>query len=130
MDTKKPSLTSSIGTKLTPEQHAAVKAKAAAQGVDVSEYIRQTLLSALQAATTNTIEPLLRAQLEETQALRILLVNLAALKANGTPLTPELLEKVRERADALKAERAQALLAATNNNQSQLASTHERKEAA
>lgn len=131
MKTPKLSLTRSAGTKLSPDQYAAIKSQADKQGLQLSDYIRRTLLSAsVQTNPLSCLESLLQVQLEETQALRIIMLNLAALQANGVPLTSGLLEQVRERADALKAERAEALLLATANDQSQLATYSKNEEAA
>jgi len=130
MSSKLPSRTRSAGTKLTPEQHAAITARADAEGLELSEYIRRVLLSAsAQDDPIHRLESLLHAQLEETLALRILILNLAGLQANGEPLTAERLQAVRAYADEHKAARAQMLLA-TTTKQSELAASSENQEAA
>ena len=128
---QKQNRTQSAGTKLTREQYSAIKTQAETQGLELSEYIRRSLLAAAQAETTNPLESLLLTHLEETLALRIIVLNLASAQASGELLTAERIQAVRAHADANKAARARTLLTeSNNNNQSQLAASSETKEAA
>lgn len=103
--------TRSAGTKLSEEQYAAVQAQADAGGLVFSEYVRHVLMSApAQAAAIAGLQTLFRVQLEETVALRMIVINLAGALAKGEPVTPELLQSVRAHADGLKSARAQKLL--------------------
>lgn len=127
---KKTSLTQSAGTKLTPEQHATLEAQAAVEGLAVSEFVRRTLLSAISCPHNATAaEILLRTQSEELQALRLIIVNLGGIQANGALLTPELLEAIRAYADQHKAERVQRLLTLAAHDRTPLATENTEKEA-
>ena len=112
--------TRSAGTKLTQQQYADIKAKADAQGLGVSEYLRDVLFEApLQLHYIRRLEVLCQVQLAETMALRSLVVNLASVQAAGENLTPERLDAIRTHADAGKAARASVLLSEATSNQAQ-----------
>ena len=124
-------LTQSISTKLSPSQYEAFEARALAQGVKVSEYARQILLASMQTPNNNNqVETRLALLLEETLALRSIVVNLASEQAGGNPLTKERLQDVRTYADKHKAARARTLLAEANSSKSTLAVVSESEEAA
>ena len=92
----------SIGTKLSAEQYTVVESRAHEQGVGVSEYVRQALLSAQQQPNLDTV---LLVLLQELMALRSIVINLASEQASGVPLTAERMQAVRTHADAGKAAR-------------------------
>lgn len=123
----RPHKSRSIGTKLSTDQYAAVELRAHEQDLGVSEYVRQTLLSAQRQPN---IVAVLLVLMQELLALRSLIVNLAIDQASGTPLTAERVHAMRAHADANKAERARALLSATTSNRSKLAVVSENGEAA
>ena len=124
-------LTQSISTKLSPSQYEAFEARALAQGVKVSEYARQILLASMQQPNNNNqVETRLALLLEETLALRSIVVNLAGEQVGGKPLTKERLQEMRTYADTYKAARARTLLAEANSNKSTLAVVSASEEAA
>lgn len=104
-------LTSSISSKLSPSQHAALKARAEAQGVKVSEYARQILLASLNCKLEpNNLIPLL---LAETVALRGIVLNVIFALASGETVTAEKMQSLIAHADAEKAAKSQRLLSAS-----------------
>lgn len=109
--------TRSAGTRLSEDQYAKVQAQADAHSLGMSEYMRNTLLSApSQTDAINGLQTLFRVQLEEVLALRIIVLNLAGALAKGEPVTLELLQAVRTHADGLKAEKAQKLLSSDHGD--------------
>jgi hypothetical protein len=123
-------LTQSISTKLSPSQYEAFEARALAQGVKVSEYARQILLASMQTPNNNNqVETRLALLLEETLALRSIVLNLASEQVGGKPLTKERLQEVRTYADTHKAARVRTLLAETTSSK-KLAVVSESEEAA
>ena len=99
----------SIGTKLSPEQHASVESRARKQDLGVSEYVRQTLMAAQHQPSTDTV---LLVLLQETMALRTILLNLLFSLASGERITADKMQAWITRADAEKSAKASNLLSA------------------
>lgn len=127
ISSNRPHKSRSIGTKLSTDQYAAVELRAHEQDLGVSEYVRQTLLSAQHQPN---IVAVLLVLMQELLALRSLVINFASEQASGRPLTTERVHAMRTHADTNKAERARALLSETTSNKSQLAVVRENGEAA
>jgi hypothetical protein len=101
--------TKSIGTKVTPEEYARIQTLAGEQ--PVSEWVRAALLRAAEdAPATDSIV------LAELLALRAILLNVHFHLCNGTPLTAETMQRLIERADQDKRQKAQARLAAADRS--------------
>jgi hypothetical protein len=101
--------TKSIGTKVTPEEYARIQTLAGEQ--PVSEWVRAALLRAAEdvpAAGSIVLAELL--------ALRAILLNVHFHLCNGTPLTAETMQRLIERADRDKREKAQTRLAAADRS--------------
>jgi len=116
----------STGTKLSPEQYAAVESRAHEQDLGVSAYVRQTLLAAHHQPE---LQAVLMVLLQELLALRSIVVNVASEQVSGAPLTAERFQAVRANADTHKAARARTLLAESGSNNN-LAVVSEHEEAA
>ena len=101
--------TKSIGTKVTPEEYARIQTLAGEQ--PVSEWVRAALLRASEdTPATNSIV------LAELLALRAILLNVHFHLCNGTPLTAETMQRLIERADQDKRQKAQARFAAADRS--------------
>ena len=110
----------SIGAKVRQEQYDAVVARAAQLGIDKSEFVRQCILSNLNSVDVtqqlqNCVAELMRPVLAEVLELRNIYLNSTSFQVSGQPLTIEHLDAVRAHADANKAARARALLAAVQH---------------
>ncbi len=124
-------LTQSISTKLSPSQHDAFKVLATAQGVGISEYARQILLTSLQEPNNhNQLRVMLSLVFEELLAVRSMMANLANEQVSGAALTAERLQAICTRADASKAARAHALLTTKTINENKLPTVGGTEEAA
>ncbi len=103
--------TKTISTRLTPEELAEVES--AAEGADkpLSEWLREMALNAARERPSDPMELLLA----EVWALRFAFLSLfhagAQATAEGRPLLPESVLKIRDRADARKLEQARQMLA-------------------
>lgn len=100
-----------IATRLTPDELAEVESAAERAGKPLSEWLRETALAASRRRSADPIELLLA----EVWALRFVVLSLfhagAQATAEGRPLLPESVLKVRDRADAKKLEQARQMLA-------------------
>jgi hypothetical protein len=100
-----------IATRLTPDELAEVESAAERAGKPLSEWVRETALTASRRRPSDPIELLLA----EIWALRYALLSLfhagAQATAEGKPLLPESVLKIRDRADAKKVEQARQMLA-------------------
>jgi hypothetical protein len=101
--------TKSIGTKVTPEEYTRIQTLAGEQ--PVSEWVRAALLKA--AADIPAAESIV---LSELLALRAILLNVHFHLCNGTPLTAETMQRLIERADQDKRQKAQARLAGADRS--------------
>jgi hypothetical protein len=97
--------TKSIGTKVTPEEYERVRALAGEQ--PISEWVRAMLMKAADASPADSL------LLAELIALRTILLNLHFHLCCGTPLTADAMQRLIERADQEKWQKAEARLGAT-----------------
>lgn len=102
--------TKTISMRLTPGEVAEVESAAQRAGKQPSEWLRETALTAARERPSDPIELLLA----EVWATRNELLNLfhagAQATAEGKPLLPESVLKIRDRADAKKLEQARQML--------------------
>lgn len=100
-----------IATRLTPDELAEVESGAERAGKPLSEWLRETALAASRRRSADPIELLLA----EVWALRFAVLSLfhagAQAAAEGKPLLPESVLKIRDRADGRKVEQARQMLA-------------------
>lgn len=110
-ESKSGSRSKTLATRLTPDELAEVESAAERAGKPLSEWLRETALAASRRQPSDPIELLLA----EIWALRYALLSLfhagAQATAEGKPLLPESVLKVRDRADARKLEQARQMLA-------------------
>lgn len=111
-DESKPGFrTKTISMRLTPDEVAEVESAAERAGKQPSEWLRETALTAARERPADPIELLLA----EAWATRNTLLNLfhsgAQATAEGKPMLPESVLKIRDRADAKKLEQARKMLA-------------------
>jgi hypothetical protein len=95
------------GTRLTEAEFAEVEAAAAADGTNISAWIREAILARLSGAQGASTDPILLAEL---MAIRALILNLFAAASKG-PLTDESLRKMLAYADSVKQQKADEFLA-------------------
>ena len=103
--------TKTIATRLTADELAEVESTAEHAGKPLSEWLRETALTAARQRTADPTELLLA----ELWATRYLLLNLfesgAHATVQGLPVLPESVARMRDRADARKLEEARRMLA-------------------
>ncbi|HEX4037751.1 MAG TPA: hypothetical protein VHX37_06810 [Acidobacteriaceae bacterium] len=103
--------TKTISMRLTPDELAEVESAAQRAGKQPSEWLRETALTGARERPSDPIELLLA----EIWAARFALLSLfhagAQATAEGRPLLPESVLKIRDRADAKKLEQARQMLA-------------------
>ncbi|HTW80623.1 MAG TPA: hypothetical protein VME23_13845 [Terracidiphilus sp.] len=108
----KPSFrTKTISTRLTPDELAEVETAAERAGKPLSEWLREMALTASRVRPSDPMELLIA----EVWSVRFALLSLfhagAQATAEGRPLLPESVLKIRDRADAKKLEQAHQMLA-------------------
>jgi hypothetical protein len=111
-DESKPGFrTKTISTRLTPDELAEVESAAERGGKPLSEWLREMALTATRERPADPTELLLA----EVWAVRHSLLSLfyagAQATAEGRPLLPESILKIRDGADARKFEQARKILA-------------------
>jgi hypothetical protein len=111
-DESKPGFrTKTISTRLTPEELAKVESAAERAGRPLSEWLRETALTAARERPSDPMELLLA----EVWSMKFALLSLfhagAQATAEGRPLLPESVLRIRDRADARKLEQARQMLA-------------------
>jgi hypothetical protein len=94
--------TKSIGTKVTPDEYARIQTLAGDQ--PVSEWVRGALLKAADPTAADATV------LAEVLALRAILLNLHFHVCSGATVTAETMERLIERADREKQQKAEARL--------------------
>jgi hypothetical protein len=94
--------TKSIGTKVTPDEHARIQTLAGEQ--PVSEWVRAALLKAADPVAADATV------LAEVLALRAILLNLHFHLCSGAEVTAETMQRLIERADQNKHQQAEARL--------------------
>jgi hypothetical protein len=111
-DDSKPGFrTKTIATRLTADELAQVESAAEQAGKPLSEWLRAMALTAAKQRPSDPVELLLA----EVWAVRYALLSLfhagAQATAEGKPLLPESVLKIRDKTDREKLERAQKMLA-------------------
>ena len=111
-DENKPGFrTKTIAMRLTPDELADLESAAQRAGKQPSEWLREMALAAARERPSDPLELVLA----EVWAVRYVLLSLfhagAQATAEGKPLLPESVLKIRDCADAKKLERARKMLA-------------------
>lgn len=111
-DESKPGFRSkTIATRLTPDELAEVESATEQAGKPLAEWLRETALTASRQRPADPVELLLA----EIWAVRYALLSLfhagAEATAEGKPLLPESVLKIRDRTDARKLEQGHKMLA-------------------
>ena len=107
---KPPLRTKSVGTKVSEAEFAMLEERARANGLTLSEWVREVLLAGPLEVETGEIV------LAEVLALRSLLLNLQ-FRADKGPLTEAEMRSLIERADGVKMQRARERLEAARATQ-------------
>jgi hypothetical protein len=97
-----------VGTKVSEAEFAMLEERARANGLTLSEWVRDVLLSAPAEPGAEASDVVLA----EVLALRALFLNLQFRAASQAPLTEAEMRGLIERADAVKMERARERLEA------------------
>ena len=109
-ETKPRFRTKTVATRLTPDELAEIEAAAEGAGKAVSEWLRET---ALRGARQRPADPA-ELVLAELCAVRYTLLNLfhaaAQAAAEGRPLLPDSILKIRDQSEARKRQQARKLL--------------------
>src|SRR6266550_357818 len=100
-----------VGSKMTESEYEKLVTVAEREGLTLGEWCREVLLA--QACTNEGTRPIAieRTLLAEMMALRAILLNALFKLAQGTVLTTEELDRLIERADGERVERAQERIA-------------------
>ncbi len=100
-----------VGSKMTESEYERLVAVAERDGLTLGEWCREVLLA--RASTTEGTKPIAteKTLLAEVMALRTILLNALFKLAQGTVLTTEELDRLIERADGERFERAQERVA-------------------
>ena len=97
-----------VGTRVCEEEYQALEKLASARGQTLSEWTRQIVLAQLNPTIASSTEETVIA---EVLALRTILLNALFRIAQGEKLTADEMQKLIERADAGKTEKAREKLA-------------------
>ena len=97
-----------VGTRVCEEEYQALEKLASARGQTLSEWTRQIVLAQLNPTIASSTEETVIA---EVLALRTILLNALFRIAQGEKLTAEEMQKLIERADAGKGQKARERLA-------------------
>ena len=103
--------TKTISTRLTPDELAQVESAAEQAGKPLSEWMREAALTAARERPADPIELLLAELWAVHYALLALFDAGAKATAEGKPLLPESVLRVRDKADAQKLEQGRRMLA-------------------
>lgn len=103
--------TKTISMRLTPDEVAEVESAAERAGKQPSEWLRDTALTAARERPSDPVELLLAEVWATRSALLSLFHAGARATAEGKPLLPESVLKIRDKADRDKLEQARRLLA-------------------
>jgi hypothetical protein len=102
--------TKTVATRLTPDELAEIETATEGAGQALSEWLRETVLRAARQGRADPEELVLA----EVWAVRYVLLNLfhaaAQAAAEGRPLLPDSILKIRDQADARKLQQARKLL--------------------
>ena len=110
---KPPLRTKTLGTKVSEEEFAQLEAAASERGLTLSEWCRETLLASVngqgeKSADSGRADQALMAELV---ALRAILLNVLFKLANGEKPTAEEMQRLIDRADSDKLNKARERLA-------------------
>ena len=118
----KPNLrTKSIGTKVSDDEYAQLERAAQKSAKTLGEWCREVMLANAngQPAKLNGMGSEANAVMAEVIALRAILLNVLFKQANGERLTPEEMQRLIDRADSDKVQKARERLdQATHSKQS------------
>jgi len=106
--TKPPIRTKSIGTKLTEAEYASLESRASRQGLKLSEWVREVLLSSLNGKSESNESGesgALEIVLAEVLAFRMILINMF-FKLSKEAMSDEQMRELIARADGEKLRRA------------------------
>jgi hypothetical protein len=109
----KPNLrTKSIGTKVSEDEYAQLERAARKSAKTLGEWSREVMLAnaSSQPAKLNGTGPEAYAVMAEVVALRAILLNVLFKQANGERLTPEEMQRLIDRADSDKVQKARERL--------------------
>ncbi|MGA8439258.1 MAG: hypothetical protein WB762_01790 [Candidatus Sulfotelmatobacter sp.] len=97
-----------VSTKVTEEEFFGLEAQATERGVNLSEWVRETLLASVNGqeprAATGCAGTGQVALMAELSALRAILLNVLFRQSNGERLTAEEMQRLVDRADSDKIE--------------------------
>jgi hypothetical protein len=111
-DESKPGFrTKTISTRLTPDELAEVESAAERSGKPLSEWLREMAMATARERPSDPIELILAEIWAVRHALLSLFYAGAQATAEGKPLFPESVLKIRDRADGRKLEEARQMLA-------------------
>jgi hypothetical protein len=118
----KPNLrTKSIGTKVSEDEYTQLERAAQKSAKTLGEWCREVMLASANGQPTklNGTGPEAYAVMAEVVALRAILLNVLFKQANGERLTPEEMQRLIDRADSDKVQKARERLdQATHSKQS------------
>jgi hypothetical protein len=109
----KPNLrTKSVGTKVSEDEYAQLERAAQKSAKTLGEWCREVMLANAngQPAKLNATGPEAYAVMAEVVALRAILLNVLFKQANGERLTPEEMQRLIDRADSDKVQKARERL--------------------
>jgi len=102
--------TKTVSTRLTPDELTQVESAAEQSGKPLSEWLRETVLTATKQRVADPIELLLGEVWAVRYALLCLFHAGAQATAEGKPLLPESVLKIRDKTDREKVEQARRML--------------------
>lgn len=103
--------TKTVATRLTPDELAELESAAERAGKQLSEWLRDSALTTARHGPTDPTKLLLAEVWATRHAVLSLFHAGAQATAEGKPLLPESVLKIRDRADARKLEQARQMLA-------------------
>jgi len=111
---KPPLRTKTLGTKVSEEEFAQLEAAASERGLTLSEWCQETLLASVNGQEAKSADSgrADHALMAELVALRAILLNVLFKLANGEKPTAEEMQRLIDRADANKVQKAIEKLAA------------------
>jgi hypothetical protein len=115
--------TRTVSTKVTEEEFFGLEAQATECGVNLSEWVRETLLASVdgqeQGAGTGCVGTGHVALMAELSALRAILLNVLFRQSNGERLTAEEMQRLVDRADSDKFRKARERLLQAQESEGQ-----------
>ena len=115
--------TRTVSTKVTEEEFFGLEAQATEHGVNLSEWVRETLLASVNGqeprAATGCAGTGQVALMAELSALRAILLNVLFRQSNGERLTAEEMQRLVDRADSDKLRKARERLLQAQESEGQ-----------